>query len=298
VNFRKMKLNLKKFCPDLSVPVIAERINDRYQDIIRKEDWEFLRDSLTLRLYEQVTNASTESCAVTQGSTTVTGSSTTWSDDDLIDTGWMFRVGSNKQPYIVSSVTDNTTIVLEAAYAEDDATSQDFTAQKTMYSISNANEILRIKHDNDVTEVSRLYLDRIDPQRDSTGEPQHYAVFSKSKATGVITFEIWPIPDSDYTVTVEFKKTVSDLSSDDDEPVFDSQVLEAGALWDCYRLTYVITQNPAFVGLARDARKDYNDAIRDLVLEDLRTASLPRRVLDVSEPRVWDNNYWTRHDVD
>lgn len=298
MDFRKMKLNLKKFCPDLSMPVIAERINSRYQDIIRREDWEFLRDSLTLRLYEVVENASTESCAVTQGSATVTGTATTWTDDGLIDAGWMFRVASGKQPYIVSSVGSNTSITLEAAYAEDTATGQDFTVAKTVYSISNANELLGILYDQPLKEKPQSYLDSIDPQRDSTGEPQYYSVFSKSKATGVITFEVWPIPDSDYTVTVKFKKTVSDLSNDTDEPVFDAYVVEAGALWDCYRMSFAITQNPAMIGMARDARQDYEAAIRQMTLDDLRTASLRTRVLDVSEGRAWDNNFYTKHDVD
>jgi hypothetical protein len=294
-----MTLNIRAFCPQLSIPVIKQRINARYQQIIGLEEWAFLNDSTTVRLYEVTDNTSSQSVAVTQDSTTVTGTSTTWDSED-IDEGWFFRVGTGSQPYIVSSVDSDTQITLETAYAEDTDASADFTYWKGVYSpsVGNVSEIISIVHDHELPEKSQEYLNSIDPERSSEGSPTYWRTYSKSTALGIVSFEIWPIPDDDYTVTVYYKKTVDDLSDNTDTPIFRSDVLEAGALWDCYRMSFAITQNPAYIGMARDAAMDYQRLIRELIIEDLGTSSLPRRVRDVSGGHTWDNNFWTKHDVE
>lgn len=298
MDFRTMYLNIRAFCPQLSIPVIKQRINARYQQVIGLEEWNFLNDSTNVRLYEITENTSSQSVAVTQDSATVTGTSTTWDSED-IDTGWYFRVGSDAQFYIVSSVDSNTAITLETTYGKDTATGQDFSYWKGVYdpSVDNVSEIISIVHDHPLIEKSQEYLNSIDPERSSTGSPMYWRTYYKSNALDTANFEIWPIPDDDYVVTVYYKKTVDDLSANTDVPIFRSDVLEAGALWDCYRMSFAITQNPAYIGMARDAAGDYQRLIRELIIEDLGTSSLPRRVRDVSEGHVWDNNYWVRHDV-
>jgi len=158
-------------------------------------------------------------------------------------------------------------------------------------------EIASIVYQQELKEKSKGYFNKIDPERESTGSPLYWSVYSKSKATGTVTFEIWPVPDVDYVLTVFYKKTVSDLSADADEPVFRPEVLEAGVLWDCYRLCFGMTQNPAFIGLARDAMTEYQGLFRQMIIEDLNTASLPTKVKDASGGHVWDNNFVTSHDV-
>jgi len=298
MDFRLMTLNIRAFCPQLSIPVIKQRINARYQQIVGLEDWNFLNDSTTVRLYEVENNSSTQSVATTQGSATVTGTATTWSSDDIAS-GWFFRVGTDAQPYIVSSITNDTTIVLETTYGKDSVSGGDFTYWKSVYSptVANVSKIISIVHDHELPEKSQEYLNSIDPERSSEGSPTYWRAYSKTTGLGIVSFEIWPIPDDDYVVTVFYKKLVSDLSANTDIPVFRSEVLEAGALWDCYRLSFAITQNPAYIGMARDARLDYKDLLRELIIEDLNLSSLPERVRDVSIGHVWDNNFVTKHDV-
>ena len=144
------------------------------------------------------------------------------------------------------------------------------------------------------------YFNAVDPERESTGPPLYWGVFSKSSALGIISLEIWPAGDSDYAVTVFYKKKVSDLSADTDTPVFRSEVLEAGALWDCYRQAFGVTQNPAFIGMARDAQTEFQGLLRQMIIEDLSTSSLPRRIRaydGVSGP--WHSNVFNiDHDVE
>lgn len=289
MNFRLIALNIQKFVPMLSIPVIKQRINVRYQQIIGAEDWSFLNDSTTVRLVEQTSNASTESCAVTQGSATVTGTATSWSGID----GYLFRVGSESQPYVIESVDSVTQLTLETTYGNDDATGEDFTYWPQLYSpvVANVGEITSIVYQSPLVEKPKGYINSLDPERESTGPPVLWSLFSKSSALGTVSFEIWPASDTDYVVTVFYKKIVSDLSADSDTPIFRSEVLEAGALWDCYRQAFGVTQNPAFIGMARDAQIEYQGLIRQMISEDLSTLSLPRRVLDYTEvPGVLGSN--------
>ncbi|MBU1621819.1 MAG: hypothetical protein KKF27_21725 [Gammaproteobacteria bacterium] len=297
MNFRLMALNVKQFCPQLSIPVIKQRINIRYQQVIGSEDWEFLNDSTTVKLVGITSNTSTESCTVVEDSTTVTGVGTSWTS--AMD-GYLFRVGTDAQPYVISSVDSTTTITLETAYGDPDASSQDFTYWPRFYSpsVGDVGEITSVVYEQPLKEVSKVFLNQLDAERESTGPPVYWSVYSKSSATGIVTFEVWPVPDEDYVVTVFYKKTVSDLSTDTDEPVFRPEVLEAGVLWDCYRLAYGVTQNPAYIGMARDAQKEFQLLSRQMLIEDLSTASLPRKVRDVGGSLWFDDNFLLDHDVE
>ena len=224
MNFRLMALNIREFVPDLSMPVIKQRINVRYKQILAAEKWGFL-------------NAST-------GVTLSTG----------------------------------TSLCIPAA---------------------DCTEVIAVTTDAVVTEQPLEYINRLDPERTSTGSPRHWTVFSKSSAVdGVVTLEIWPLADQDYWLGFRYVKTVSDMAQDTDTPLFRPEVLEAGALWDCYRLAFAITKNTAYIGLARDAKQDFESEVRRMVLEDIQTTSMPRTVKDVMGVLDFDDNFRANHDVE
>ena len=302
MNFRLMALNIKEFVPDLSLPVIKQRINVRYKQILNSEKWEFLKDSTTVRLRGIETSSSTMTVAVVPGGVTVTGTGTTWYG--TATSGWLFRVNDESQPYEVSSVTNDTQILLMTAYGGTTVTAGDFEYFKNRYTpdVGDCGEINSIVYQSQLEETTEAWINANDPERTSTGQPAKWVNHSKSSSVdGLVTFEIWPIPDQDYVVTVNYTKTVTDLSNDSDTPLFRPEVLEAGALWDCYRIAFRITNNTAYIGLARDAKTDFETELRKMTLEDLRTASLPRRVRDVMgvlDSGGWDDNFRVSHDVD
>lgn len=296
MNFRLMVLNIKQFCPQLSVPVIKQRVNIRYQQVLGYEDWEFLKDSTNIKIIGQSSNSSSQSCSVTEDSTTVTGSGTSWSS--AMD-GWLFRVGTDEQPYVISSVNSTTSITLETAYGGTTDTDADFAYWPRYYSpsVGDVGEVLSVVHQVELEEKSQAWLNTLDPERKSTGSPLYWSVFSKDDALGAVNLEIYPPADEDYVVTVNYKKLTSDLSDDSDEPVFRAELLEAGALWDCYRLVYGVTQNPAYIGLARDAQNEFQMLLRQMVIEDLSTASLPRKVRQTGDRLWFDDNFYVDHDI-
>ena len=224
MNLRLMALNIREFVPDLSLPVIKQRINVRYKQILAAEKWEFLNAFVA---YTQSTGTS-----------------------------------------LCTPATD-------------------------------CGEVISITSDVVITEKELEYLNRLDPDRTSTGATKHWCMYSKSTAVdGVVTVELWPLADQDYKLDIRYKKVISDMSADADTPLFRPEVLEAGALWDCYRLAFAITKNTAYIGLARDAKQDFESEVRRMVLEDMQTASMPHTVRDIMGVLDFDDNYRTNHDVE
>ncbi len=281
MNFKLIALNIKQFCPGLSIPVIKQRINVRYKELVEKEDWVFLNNSEVVTLPERVSNGSTESCTVTYGSDGITGVGTTWGAGLV---GKMFRFGDDPQFYRIGTRNSNTSLLLENIYGGAGAGSGlDFEYWDETYApVSNEiGKITGIVYQNRLQEKSREFIQRLDPERSSTGSPVYYSVVDRASQGGATEFDVWPVPDDNYGVRVYYKKTVDELSANADEPVFDSGLIEAGALWDCYRLTFGLTQNPAFMGLARDAAVEYRSMLRDTIIEDMESSSMPGRVRDV-----------------
>jgi len=299
MNLRLMALNIREFCPVLSLPVIKQRINVRYKQILNMTDWEFLKDSAVVRLYPVYSPASTvATVAINQGGVTITGTGTTM---DSAHVGYYFRFNSEAQPYIIRNVENATSFSVENAYAGTTQTVATYDLFKTIYSpvVGDVGRIMSVVYENSLPEKSLTYLNSIDPERTSTGQPECWCNRTKSTSVdGIASIEIWPVPDSPYALTINYIKTVSDLSADTDAPLFRPEVLEAGALWDCYRLAFAVTQNPAYIGLARDAKTDFEGEIRRMTIEDLRTSSLPTSVRDSSTGMGFNDNYQTSHDTE
>jgi len=300
MNFRLMALNIREFCPVLSIPVIKQRINIRYKQILAAEKWEFLNDSTTVRLRAKHSlGSSIQTVAINQAGVTVTGTGTTFASESII--GWKFKFSSEAQPYIIHYIESDTSLALETAYGGTTQTASSFEYFKNTYSpdVGDVGEIVSVIYKTALEEKSPSFINSLDPERTSTGTPVYWCNLSKtSAADGIVTIEVWPIPDQDYVVTLNYKKTTADLSLDTDSPVFRAEVLEAGALWDCYRLAFAITQNPAYMGLARDSRNDFTDLLRQMVIEDLGTSSLPERVRDITDQLYFNDTFRTSHDVD
>jgi len=298
MNFKLMALNIKQFCPGLSIPVIKQRINVRYKQLIEQEDWVFLNDSEVVTLPERVNNTSSESCDATFGSTTITGTGTSWTS---ILGGKLFRVGGDSQFYRISAYVSGMELTLDKAYAQDSTTSQDFEYWDEYYSptSSDIGKIGGISYDLPLRAKSLGYIQRLDPERTSTGSPVYYSVYKRASEGGVTSFDIWPVPDDNYGVMVFYKKSVDMLSANSDEPLFNSALLESASLWDCYRLSFALTQNPAFMGLARDAMLEYQGVLRSTIIQDLESSSLPTKVRDVNsyDGVLYSNDYILNHGV-
>lgn len=297
MNLRLMALNIREFVPVLSNVVIKQRINTRYKQLLGAEDWEFLSDSTTVNLKGIHSSLTGETIAMAAGVTMVTGTGTTLTD---FTTGDLIRFGSEPQAYVVSVINSAVSLTMETAYGGATSVSSDYSIYRSVYSpsVANVGEITSIVYQSPLVEVTEDWLNHVDPERSSTGTPGYYRIFGKTKADGIVSFEIWPVPNTDYVVKVYYKKYVADLIEDTDEPVFRPELVEAGALWDCFRLAFAVTQNATWIGLARDARSEYMVLLRDALIADVATSSVSSRVKDTSGGSSYNDDYATDHDTE
>lgn len=282
--------------PEVSLPLIKSYINVRQRQILQKRDWEFLNKQTliaTAAAYEDGT------ISITSGATAVVGVGTVFTTAMV---GRSLYVGTtHAQGYIISAYTDGLNITLATGYAPvSDASGEDFSIKALRYTpaVDDIAILSRIVYDErQLIEKPLDYFDRIDPDRSDTGEPVYYAVVGKSAQSGTVTFEIFPAPAGEYVLRVVYKRKAPDLSANSDESLIDAHLLEAAVLWDCYRIFGA--KNPAYIGLARDAKIDYAGALQDAIDEDLELTSLPDKVRDVSggDSYMFSDEYSVNHDV-
>lgn len=296
MNFITICRNIQELVPEVSVIVIKQRVNIRYQQILKMREWEFLRSTT---LVATAANYETGTLAITSGDNAVTGTGTTFTAAMVGRS--LFIGATHSQPYGISVFNSATSLALSSTFAPaDNASAETFSVKALRYSPS-VGDIARIERitidERPLVEKPPGFFDIIDPDRSTTGEPVYYSVVGKSRQSGTITFEIHPVPDGEYVMKVVYFKKASDLSSDTETPLIDIELLEAGALWDCYRI--FAAKNPSYIGLARDARTDYFSSLQLAIEQDLEQASLPDKVKDVSdiESALLSDEFMLDHDV-
>uniref|UniRef100_A0A6M3L282 Uncharacterized protein n=1 Tax=viral metagenome TaxID=1070528 RepID=A0A6M3L282_9ZZZZ len=280
MTFIQICRNIQELVPEVSILVIKQRVKIRYQQILKMREWEFLRKTT---LVATAAEYETGTLSILSGTITATGSGTTFTSAMA---GRSLIIGTTQtQPYTISSVDSITNLTLDQSFASATDSSGDSFSIKALRYTPAVNDIARIESiiydEMPLIEKPIGYFDSIDPDRTTTGDPVYYTIVGKSAMSGTITFEIHPVPDAEYVLKIVYYRKVSDTIVDSDTLIVDAELLEAGALWDCYRI--FSAKNPAYIGLARDARGDYQSSIALAIEQDLEQSSLPSRVKDVSE---------------
>ncbi len=299
MDFRTIALSLKQFVPELSLPVIRLRINQRYQQIMRFRDWEYLNASITTGTSTIVSTST--SCKVGYGATLVVQRDQSGTSFRANHASWWIRFGTEAQPYEVTSVTDTSRLVLSAPYSGTTtglSAGTSFTLFKPDYvsgvSMSRINSIV---YKSRMKETSLGNLNKIDPEMTSTGEPTHWAVVSQSRNRGRIRFRLWPTAsDTPYGIKIYYQKKVDDLSADTDIPLCSPELLEAWALYDCYKMG--ITKNPLYAKLLGEQKAETREILHDEVQADLNIATLPHKVRDATTGTYINDDFAYDHDVE
>ena len=280
MDFVTLARNIQELVSEVSLIVIKQRINIRRQQIFKMREWEFLRKTVLVATADEY---DTGTISISVGGTTVTGAGTTFTAAMV---GRSLYVGTtHSQPYIISAFTSTTDITIETAFAPLTASSgDDYSIKALRYtpSVADIAKIDRIVYDRrKLIEKPHGYFDAIDPERTTTGVPIFYSIAKKSAQSGTITFEVHPVPNGEYVMKVVYYRKAVDLSANDDDLVIDAELIEAAVLWDCYRI--FAAKNPAYIGLARDAKVDFHSSLSMAIEQDLEQASLPDKVIDASE---------------
>lgn len=212
---------------------MKDAVNMKYEDVAVHKKWQWLMAEDAVSIIGVYT---TGTVTVTQGSASVTGVSTTWTDDS-IDTTYKFKVDGYDEIYDISTVGSNTSITLADTYKGDDATSVAYRIWKDVYELPNT-----------VREVDQVWVDhRSFPARavgmkkmrelknlwpTDTDKVLAFTLIQDS-SDGDRQLQIFPVPDEDYTLHYTYAKRITRLSDDEDEPLIPigyRHVLVYGAL--------------------------------------------------------------------
>lgn len=188
-------------------------INSRLREILDKYPWSRLIKTSTLQtvaIYE------TGTVAVTNGSTAVTGTGTTFTAGM---TGRRFRV-EGREEYYTFTRTAATTGTLDRAYEGDDdtgATYKIFQPIATLPSDCDVVESLKsIVENRDLDQIERETLDKLNASRESYGSPLLFAPYDDD-STPLPQIELYPIPEESEGMILRYKRGSIGLTSSSDE---------------------------------------------------------------------------------
>jgi hypothetical protein len=295
MSYRTMKLELMSFVPELNAIQVGLRINRSYQHLLALHPWSFIKGDTLLKLLAPYT---TGTVTATYGSASVTGAGTTFTSAHI---GYNLMVQSAMVYYKVTNVVAGV-LTIEATYGEATVTGA-YRLFKNQYSVpTDCANIIAIRYDSNLVRTTKTWLDSLDPVRESTGEPYSWIPITNN------TFEIWPVPDQNYTIRVWYNRSFPDMALETDTcAIPESVVLAHAKLEACMQMATSPGTDP---NVAKQYLQVYTTLTQDpgpasfkalwaaAVEEDTRKISLPRTVLAVDYDAVpQDNEYWMTHDV-
>lgn len=243
--FREMAREVMAYNPKVPYSLARRWVRDRYRSICENYLWSF---KLAQGQFGTNTVYSTGTVTMTNNSTTVTGSGTTWTS---AMTGRQFKVDNFVFTFTYVGATSGTI----------DRTWLNATEAGLSYSILNAyfapseSDFHSFISIIDPANGWRLYhgftameLDQFDVQRTSSSTPRIVASRTYN-SSNVPQFEIWPHPTTQATYPYLYEKRVADLSADADTPpaIIRSDVIVKGALAELARWPGTTTErNPFF----------------------------------------------------
>lgn len=294
MSFRSMRLELIGFVPELNAVQAGLRLNRSYQHLLEAHNWSFLNLEALVKLVAPYT---TGTVTVNNGSTTVTGAGTAWTA--AMANRW-FRCDSSFVFYKISTVNVGLqTLTLEATYGEANAATQPYTIFQHVYAKpTDCREIRTIRYDYNMREVTKDYIDTLEPERSSTGQPVYWC--NRDDAN----WEVWPTPDANYTLRMYYRKLVHDL---DDTTYTTALVPERLILKHAQIAAYQQLASteagmqrymPLYTAAIQEKGPDsFAELFRVATEQDLKNLSLPTKVLveGIDVPQF--NDYVMRHDA-
>jgi hypothetical protein len=189
--------------------------------------------------------------------------------------GRQLRLGNTFPIFTIEAIVSATEMIVDMAWRADDLTDHDYSIWQMYYTISPDIKSLLAVVDQAQglpplrVNVPILELNRIDPQRSSTGYPQIIA--NKGiNSNNCMQWEIWPRCPTERQLRVTyFKQPAKMMSEGDLVPAFmNPTVLFHGMMADAYR-TKITPDDPYFnPALSADYERRFEDGFASMSLQD------------------------------
>ena len=219
-------------------------INEVYRDILFAEDWAFL---VKRHVFNTASDFNHGTITVTSGSTAFTLTNIATSLGSFVDR--KLRVPTSTPDtlafYRISTHTaDLATGLLDAAYTSDSTTGAAFHIYQDIYDLPSdffsLVDLARAGSSVGPHPIGPREMLRIKAADTTVGKPQRYSVFDYATTGDPTTVrQLWvhPYPDKTYRVEMWYRRSATDLSTDDDVPALPEEyrhVITHGALAEVY----------------------------------------------------------------
>ncbi len=263
--------------------VVGELVNTRHRNLLESHEWSRKKGEIILTLVDE---ESTGTFSVTNGSETVTGTSTSLSSADV---GKYIRFSSDSGIYHVKARSgDDLTLgdyngsTIE--YQGDTDTEASYVMWKRWYSLGSGIEsIVSVFHQAKIHERDLEFLDALDPTRQSTGDtPLYFArgPRDQSSTNDLVQIEFWPRASSTIAVTVGIVKGHTDLSGTS-HPIVPGGVVEwAAAVDGCYFL-FSKTKEQKWLQLAGTYNQELAKSKEEEIALDRKKFGLSPKIKDI-----------------
>lgn len=266
--------------------VVGNFVNSRHRDLLESHDWSRRKNDV---LISSVVDKSAGTVTVTNGNATVLGSGTAFASADV---GRTVRIGTDAWGlWTVNAVADTTHFTLGDAngtavvFPGDTAAAQTYLMFTQRYSLGSAIEqIISVKYQSPLTEVSEEFLDQRDPSRLTTGTiPVWFARCSRdlSGTNDLVRIEIYPRPASVITINVKIEKAHTDLTATQN-PIVPSGPLQWFAAVDTCYFLHAKTKDETWLALAATYQKQGDTSLEFEVGQDAKKMGVIQSVQDVN----------------
>ena len=259
---------------DSPTVAIARWLDNRYRELVSKVQFRHLRKTAELVLPATITSGTV---TATRGSTTVTGTGTTWATDPGTGDNAHHYIRIREAWYKIASVASDTSLTLSQAYSEASGSDVTYAIAKRTHSLNASVRWLgefifpRLRYN-----LVRMGLAELEITYPGRHQAQMYPTCWAQQGVdddGTVTVEIYPPPRETELIKYTYWEIPNRLGFLDTIPnQIDPYVLKEGVLIDFYRHLMVLNlQNGSvevgslYMKAEMDQQKIWNRAILDAV---------------------------------
>ena len=204
-------------------------VNEAQREVCRRHNFSFMRAH---QAWAQTAPYTTGTVSVTNNSTVVTGTGTSWVGIAALD---VFEAGGER--YAILGINSNTQLTLARAYEGATASGVPYTIYRRTFVLPTTfKDELQVWISKEDESVELVPLDRTEVLRrfgpEEVGEPVGYIILGT-------TVEFWPAADAEYLILAEEYDYLADLSANGDTnriTIEAPELLIAGGVERAFRL--------------------------------------------------------------
>ena len=281
---RTSVLNLLGTEASLSNTEIDSLINTRYAHLYETFHWSRRTRDFVISLVAQVESGTSDTVTVTNASATITSAGTPFTS---AMTGRQIQIGTDEQYFFFTYVSSSSGTLSDGegnstTWPGATASGQSWRIFKTLYTIpSDAQSIISIAADYPLEELDggRERLDRIDPDRSTTGSEVTHWIYAGVNSSNVREVEVWPVPTQARILRGQYLREAPTLTTNStiDVPV---PMLVYGAAADACHLLHAKqgSQEPMWADKALFFERKQREVADDYKFVDFNLTSPPRQL--------------------